>query len=57
MLYFVEKRYRVIAHDRRRHGPSSQVSDGHDMDHRFRHGMCTTDAGAANAYLLAFIKR
>ncbi len=25
--------YRVIAHDRRGHGRSSQVSDGHDMDH------------------------
>jgi len=33
MLYFVEKGYRVIAHDRRGHGRSSQGSDGHDMDH------------------------
>jgi non-heme chloroperoxidase len=33
MLYFVEKGYRVVAHDRRGHGRSSQVSDGHDMDH------------------------
>lgn len=33
MLYFVNKGYRVIAHDRRGHGRSSQVSDGHDMDH------------------------
>ena len=33
MLYFVQKGYRVIAHDRRGHGRSSQVSDGHDMDH------------------------
>jgi non-heme chloroperoxidase len=33
MLYFAEKGYRVIAHDRRGHGRSSQVSDGHDMDH------------------------
>jgi non-heme chloroperoxidase len=33
MLFFVEKGYRVIAHDRRGHGRSSQVSDGHDMDH------------------------
>jgi len=30
MLYFVEKGYRVIAHDRRGHGRSSQVGDGHD---------------------------
>jgi non-heme chloroperoxidase len=33
MLYFIGKGYRVIAHDRRGHGRSTQVSDGHDMDH------------------------
>jgi non-heme chloroperoxidase len=33
MLFFVHKGYRVIAHDRRGHGRSSQVSEGHDMDH------------------------
>src|SRR5499425_711458 len=33
MLFFVSRGYRVIAHDRRGHGRSSQVSDGHDMDH------------------------
>jgi len=33
MLFFVARGYRVIAHDRRGHGRSSQVSDGHDMDH------------------------
>ena len=33
MLYFLGKGYRVIALDRRGHGRSSQVSDGHDMDH------------------------
>ena len=33
MLFFVEKGYRVVAHDRRGHGRSSQVGDGHDMDH------------------------
>jgi non-heme chloroperoxidase len=33
MLYFLQKGYRVIAHDRRGHGRSSQVSEGHDMDH------------------------
>lgn len=33
MLYFVKRGYRVIAHDRRGHGRSSQVGDGHDMDH------------------------
>ncbi|WP_415454609.1 alpha/beta fold hydrolase [Azorhizobium caulinodans] len=33
MLFFVNKGYRVIAHDRRGHGRSSQVSEGHDLDH------------------------
>jgi non-heme chloroperoxidase len=33
MLYFLGKGYRVIALDRRGHGRSAQVSDGHDMDH------------------------
>ncbi|MBY3441316.1 alpha/beta fold hydrolase [Rhizobium laguerreae] len=33
MLYFLEKGYRVVAHDRRGHGRSTQVGDGHDMDH------------------------
>jgi non-heme chloroperoxidase len=33
MLFFLHHGYRVIAHDRRGHGRSSQVSGGHDMDH------------------------
>jgi non-heme chloroperoxidase len=33
MLYFLARGYRVIAHDRRGHGRSTQISDGHDMDH------------------------
>ena len=33
MLFFLHHGYRVIAHDRRGHGRSSQTSDGHDMDH------------------------
>lgn len=33
MLTFVGKGFRVIAHDRRGHGRSTQVSDGHDMNH------------------------
>src|ERR1700682_1469551 len=33
MLYFLDQGYRVVAHDRRGHGRSAQVSDGHDMDH------------------------
>src|SRR5437763_9430322 len=32
MLFFLGKCYRVVAHDRRGHGRSSQVGDGHDMD-------------------------
>ena len=33
LMFFVNRGYRVIAHDRRGHGRSSQTSDGHDMDH------------------------
>jgi non-heme chloroperoxidase len=33
MLFFLRHGYRVIAHDRRGHGRSSQVGHGHDMDH------------------------
>ena len=33
MMFFLSKGYRVIAHDRRGHGRSTQVADGHDMDH------------------------
>jgi non-heme chloroperoxidase len=33
MMFFLENGYRVVAHDRRGHGRSAQVSDGHDMDH------------------------
>ena len=33
MLFFLAKGYRVVAHDRRGHGRSTQVADGHDMDH------------------------
>ncbi|MFD5137209.1 alpha/beta fold hydrolase [Streptomyces sp. NPDC058378] len=32
MLFFLGHGYRVIAHDRRGHGRSSQSADGHDMD-------------------------
>ncbi|RFZ83265.1 alpha/beta hydrolase [Mucilaginibacter terrenus] len=32
MMFFLEKGYRVIAHDRRGHGRSSQTDKGHDMD-------------------------
>ena len=33
MLYFLGQGYRVIAHDRRGHGRSTDVGFGHDMDH------------------------
>jgi len=32
LLFFLSKGYRVIAHDRRGHGRSSQPSTGHEMD-------------------------
>jgi non-heme chloroperoxidase len=32
MLYFLDKGYRVIAHDRRGHGRSTQTATGHEMD-------------------------
>jgi len=45
MLFFVRQGYRVVAHDRRGHGRSAQVSDGHDMDHY------AADAAAVAAHL------
>jgi non-heme chloroperoxidase len=33
MMFFLERGFRVVAHDRRGHGRSAQVADGHDMDH------------------------
>jgi len=33
MMFFLSKGYRVIAHDRRGHGRSTQTGTGHDMDH------------------------
>ena len=33
MMFFLNHGYRVIAHDRRGHGRSSQPGNGHDMDH------------------------
>lgn len=32
MMFFLQHGFRVIAHDRRGHGRSAQVSGGHDMD-------------------------
>lgn len=45
MLFFLAKGFRVIAHDRRGHGRSEQVSEGHDMDHY------AADAAAVAAHL------
>ena len=45
LLYFLGKGYRVVAHDRRGHGRSTQVSDGHDMEHY------AADAAAVVAHL------
>lgn len=33
MLFFLAQGFRVIAHDRRGHGRSAQIAEGHDMDH------------------------
>jgi non-heme chloroperoxidase len=33
MLFFLSKGFRVVAHDRRGHGRSEQVAEGHDIDH------------------------
>src|SRR6266536_1557665 len=45
MLFFLRHGYRVIAHDRRGHGRSTQTGDGHDMDHY------ADDLAALTAYL------
>jgi non-heme chloroperoxidase len=45
MLFFVPQGYRVIAHDRRGHGRSTQVYTGNDMDHY------AADASAVAEYL------
>ena len=33
LMFFLGHGYRVVAHDRRGHGRSTQSGDGHDMDH------------------------
>jgi non-heme chloroperoxidase len=33
LMFFLNHGYRVVAHDRRGHGRSTQTADGHDMDH------------------------
>jgi len=33
MMFFLNRGFRVVAHDRRGHGRSTQTAEGHDMDH------------------------
>ena len=44
VMFFLERGYRVIAHDRRGHGRSSQGATGHDMDHYVADVIELTDA-------------
>jgi len=44
MMFFVQKGFRVIAHDRRGHGRSSQSATGHDMDTYVADVIALTDA-------------
>jgi non-heme chloroperoxidase len=44
MLFFLERGYRVIAHDRRGHGRSTQTSKGHDMDTYAQDAAAVADA-------------
>ncbi|TPW26955.1 alpha/beta hydrolase [Martelella alba] len=44
MMFFVNKGFRVVAHDRRGHGRSAQVSDGHDMAHYAADAAAVTEA-------------
>jgi non-heme chloroperoxidase len=45
LMFFLSQGYRVIAHDRRGHGRSTQTGEGHDMDHY------ADDLAAVVAYL------
>ena len=44
MMFFLSKGYRVIAHDRRGHGRSTQSATGHDMDTYVSDVIAVTDA-------------
>ncbi len=44
MMFFVNRGFRVVAHDRRGHGRSAQVSDGHDMAHYAADAAAVTEA-------------
>jgi hypothetical protein len=47
MLFFLAEGYRVIAIDRRGHGRSDQVSEGHDMDHYAADASAVVEPGSA----------
>ncbi|MES2055421.1 MAG: alpha/beta hydrolase [Pseudomonadota bacterium] len=44
MMFFLDQGYRVIAHDRRGHGRSTQAATGHDMDTYVADVVALTDA-------------
>ncbi len=44
MLFFLQHGYRVIAHDRRGHGRSTQTDHGHDMDNYAADAAAVADA-------------
>nr|WP_245243272.1 alpha/beta hydrolase [Pararhodobacter sp. SW119] len=44
MLFFLSKGYRVVAHDRRGHGRSEQVAEGHDIDHYAADALAVVEA-------------
>ena len=44
MMFFLQKGYRVVAHDRRGHGRSTQSATGHDMDTYVADVIAVTDA-------------
>ncbi|MDR6788019.1 non-heme chloroperoxidase [Sphingomonas sp. BE138] len=44
MMFFLDKGYRVVAHDRRGHGRSTQAATGHDMDSYVADVIALTDA-------------
>ena len=60
MLFFLQHGFRVIAHDRRGHGRSSQTGDGHDRVTQFaehRHSQAADAAGGAGDDDLARLRR
>lgn len=44
MLFFLQRGYRVIAHDRRGHGRSTQTAHGHNLDTYASDGAALTEA-------------